>query len=52
MADIVETAIAADSFKTLVKAADAAGMVQTLKGKGSFTVFAPTERARRIRRDH
>ena len=45
MADIVETAIAAGSFKTLVKAVDAAGLVQTLKGKGPFTVFAPTDDA-------
>jgi uncharacterized surface protein with fasciclin (FAS1) repeats len=45
MGDIVETAIAAGSFKTLVKAVDAAGLVQTLKGKDPFTVFAPTDDA-------
>jgi len=45
MADIVDTAIAAGSFKTLVKAIQAAGLVETLKGKGPFTVFAPTDDA-------
>jgi len=45
MADIVDTAIAAGSFKTLVKAVGAAGLVQTLKGTGPFTVFAPTDDA-------
>lgn len=45
MADIVDTAIAAGSFKTLVKAVQAAGLVATLKGKGPFTVFAPTDDA-------
>lgn len=45
MADIVEVAIAAGSFKTLVKAVQAAGLVETLKGKGPFTVFAPTDDA-------
>lgn len=43
--DIVETAIAAGSFKTLVAAVGAAGLVDTLKGKGPFTVFAPTDEA-------
>lgn len=43
--DIVETAIAAGSFKTLVTAVQAAGLVETLKGKGPFTVFAPTDSA-------
>ena len=45
MADVVDTAIAAGSFKTLVKAVGAAGLVQTLKGTGPFTVFAPTDDA-------
>ena len=45
MADIVDTVIAAGSFKTLVKAIQAAGLVETLKGKGPFTVFAPTDDA-------
>ena len=44
-ADIVDTAIAAGSFKTLVAAVQAAGLVDTLKGKGPFTVFAPTDEA-------
>jgi uncharacterized surface protein with fasciclin (FAS1) repeats len=43
--DIVETAIAAGSFKTLVAAVQAAGLVETLQGKGPFTVFAPTDEA-------
>ena len=43
--DIVETAVAAGSFKTLVAAVQAAGLVETLKGKGPFTVFAPTDEA-------
>jgi len=43
--DIIDTAIAAGSFKTLAKALDAAGLVQTLKGAGPFTVFAPTDEA-------
>jgi transforming growth factor-beta-induced protein len=42
---IVETAVAAGSFKTLTKALQAAGLVDTLKGKGPFTVFAPTDEA-------
>ncbi len=44
-ADIVDTAIAAGSFKTLVAAVQAAGLVDTLKGEGPFTVFAPTDEA-------
>lgn len=43
--DIVDTAIAAGSFNTLVKAVQAAGLVDTLKGPGPFTVFAPTDEA-------
>ena len=43
--DIVETAVAAGSFKTLAAALQAAGLVDTLKGKGPFTVFAPTDAA-------
>jgi uncharacterized surface protein with fasciclin (FAS1) repeats len=43
--DIVETAVAAGSFKTLATALQAAGLVDTLKGKGPFTVFAPTDAA-------
>jgi uncharacterized surface protein with fasciclin (FAS1) repeats len=43
--DIVETAVAAGSFKTLVAAVQAAGLVETLKGTGPFTVFAPTDEA-------
>jgi uncharacterized surface protein with fasciclin (FAS1) repeats len=43
--DIVETAVAAGSFKTLEAALQAAGLVDTLKGKGPFTVFAPTDEA-------
>lgn len=44
-ADIVDTAISAGQFKTLVKAVQEAGLVETLKGKGPFTVFAPTDEA-------
>jgi uncharacterized surface protein with fasciclin (FAS1) repeats len=44
-ADIVDTAVAAGSFKTLVAAVQAAGLVETLKGAGPFTVFAPTDEA-------
>lgn len=44
-ADIVDTAIAADGFETLVAAVEAAGLVETLKGEGPFTVFAPTDEA-------
>jgi len=43
--DIVDTAVAAGSFTTLAKALQAAGLVDTLKGKGPFTVFAPTDQA-------
>ena len=43
--DIVDTAVAAGNFKTLVSAVQAAGLVDTLKGKGPFTVFAPTDAA-------
>jgi uncharacterized surface protein with fasciclin (FAS1) repeats len=43
--DIVETAQAAGSFQTLLKAATAAGLVETLKSEGPFTVFAPTDEA-------
>jgi transforming growth factor-beta-induced protein len=43
--DIVDTAVAAGSFKTLVAAVQAAGLVDTLKGAGPFTVFAPTDEA-------
>jgi len=45
MPDIVETAVAAGSFKTLVQAVIAAGLVETLKSPGPFTVFAPTDDA-------
>ncbi|GIU79323.1 MAG: hypothetical protein KatS3mg005_2561 [Bryobacteraceae bacterium] len=44
-ADIVDTAVSAGSFNTLVKAVKAAGLVDTLKGPGPFTVFAPTDEA-------
>ncbi len=44
-ADIVDTAVEAGSFKTLVAAVQAAGLVDTLKGPGPFTVFAPTDEA-------
>ncbi|MEM1201886.1 MAG: fasciclin domain-containing protein [Acidobacteriota bacterium] len=43
--DIVDTAVAAGSFETLVTAVKAAGLVDTLKGDGPFTVFAPTDEA-------
>ncbi len=43
--DIVDTAIADGRFKTLVAAVQAAGLVETLKGEGPFTVFAPTDDA-------
>ena len=45
MNDIVDTAVAAGGFKTLVAAVTAAGLVETLKGAGPFTVFAPTDEA-------
>ena len=44
-ADIVDTAVAAGSFNTLVAAVKAAGLADTLKGPGPFTVFAPTDEA-------
>jgi len=44
-ADIVDTAVSAGSFSTLVAAVKAAGLVDTLKGPGPFTVFAPTDEA-------
>lgn len=44
-ADIVDTAVSAGSFNTLVAAVQAAGLVDTLKGPGPFTVFAPTDEA-------
>jgi uncharacterized surface protein with fasciclin (FAS1) repeats len=43
--DIVDTAVAAGSFKTLAKALETAGLLATLKGDGPFTVFAPTDEA-------
>jgi uncharacterized surface protein with fasciclin (FAS1) repeats len=43
--DIVDTAVSAGQFKTLASALDAAGLVETLKGDGPFTVFAPTDEA-------
>jgi len=43
--DIVDTAVAVGSFTTLAKALEAAGLVETLKGAGPFTVFAPTDEA-------
>lgn len=45
MNDIVDTAVASGAFKTLVAAVQAAGLVDTLKGTGPFTVFAPTDEA-------
>jgi len=45
MADIVDIAVNAGSFKTLVAAVQAAGLVDTLKSPGPFTVFAPTDEA-------
>ena len=45
MKDIIDTAVAAGSFKTLAAAVTAAGLVDTLKGAGPFTVFAPTDEA-------
>ncbi|MCK2183752.1 fasciclin domain-containing protein [Halomonas getboli] len=44
-ADIVDTAVEAGQFETLVAAVKAAGLVETLKGEGPFTVFAPTDEA-------
>ncbi|MEJ6484185.1 fasciclin domain-containing protein [Nostoc punctiforme UO1] len=45
MADLVETAINAGNFNTLVKAAQAANLIETLKSPGSLTLFAPTDEA-------
>lgn len=45
MHDIIDTAVAAGTFKTLAAAATAAGLVDTLKGTGPFTVFAPSDEA-------
>jgi len=45
MADIIDTAISAGTFKTLAAAIGAAGLVETLKGAGPFTVFAPNDAA-------
>lgn len=45
MHDIVDTAVAAGTFNTLVAAVTAAGLVDTLKGAGPFTVFAPSDEA-------
>jgi uncharacterized surface protein with fasciclin (FAS1) repeats len=44
-ADVVETATNAGSFDTLIAAVEAAGLVETLKGEGPFTLFAPTDEA-------
>lgn len=44
-ADIVDTAVSADDFTTLVALVEQAGLVETLKGEGPFTVFAPTDAA-------
>ena len=44
-ANIIDTAVAAGNFKTLAAALQAAGLVDTLKGSGPFTVFAPTDEA-------
>ena len=43
--DIVDTAVKAEKFQTLVAAVQAAGLVETLKGEGPFTVFAPNDKA-------
>ncbi|MEM7727104.1 MAG: fasciclin domain-containing protein [Cyanobacteria bacterium P01_A01_bin.45] len=45
MADIVDIAVSADSFKTLVQAVQTANLVETLKSSGPFTVFAPNDEA-------
>jgi uncharacterized surface protein with fasciclin (FAS1) repeats len=45
MANIVDVAVSAGTFKTLVAAVQAAGLVDTLKGKGPFTLFAPSDAA-------
>src|SRR5437763_1110391 len=43
--DVVDTAVSAGQFKTLVTAVKAAGLIESLKGEGPFTVFAPTDEA-------
>jgi uncharacterized surface protein with fasciclin (FAS1) repeats len=43
--DVIDTAVDAGTFKTLIKAAQESGMAATLKGQGPFTVFAPTDEA-------
>ncbi|MDM9380420.1 fasciclin domain-containing protein [Chlorogloeopsis sp. ULAP01] len=45
MADIVETAVNAGSFKTLLKAVDISGLTETIKSPGPYTIFAPTDDA-------
>lgn len=45
MADLVETAVNAGNFNTLIKATEAANFIETLKSPGSFTLFAPTDEA-------
>ena len=45
MHDIIDTAVAAGNFKTLAAALTAAGLIETLKGAGPFTVFAPSDEA-------
>jgi uncharacterized surface protein with fasciclin (FAS1) repeats len=45
MADILEVAMSSGSFKTLTRAVSTAGLTETLKGKGPFTVFAPSDEA-------
>ena len=45
MANIIDVAVAAGGFKTFVAAVQAAGLVDTLEGKGPFTIFAPDDRA-------
>jgi len=45
MPDIIDTAVAAGTFETLATAVGAAGLVETLKGEGPFTVFAPNDEA-------
>jgi len=50
MASIVDTAVQAGTFKTLAAALTAADLVNTLKGSGPFTVFAPTDTASRTSR--
>ena len=45
MKNLVETAVEAGNFKTLVKAVQKAGLVETLEGEGPYTVFAPTDEA-------